>query len=252
MTAAITGTPFAPLPETSTADLVADRLRDAILDGSLRPGDRLVETDLAERFAVSRGPVREAIRLLAPEGLVVLRRNRGAVVASPSFDDVLEVYAARMSLGALALAAAVRNRAVDSADFAAAAALLDPLRDPAVQGSPADMLDADLAFQDAVLSLSRLPRISAMLEQSARDAASFVSLLGITYDSTDHDALIQRHERLLSALAATDPDAAVTAWNRHIRATVAEFARAYGEVDAAHVHDHPLAHQVLGPPQEKP
>ena len=90
---------FSPLPEASTADLVAQRLRDAILDGSLRPGDRLVEHDLAARFQVSRGPVREAIRLLVPDGLVVLRRNRGAIVASPTFDDVLEVYAVRMSLG---------------------------------------------------------------------------------------------------------------------------------------------------------
>ena len=245
-------TTFAPLPETSTADLVAERLREAILDGTLRPGDRLVETDLAERFAVSRGPVREAIRLLAPEGLVVLRRNRGAVVASPSFGDVLEVYAVRMSLGALALASAVDARAVDTADFADAADLLARLRDPAVQTDPQAMLEADLAFQDAVLSLSGLPRISAMLEQSARDAASFVSLLGITYDSTDHVALIERHQRLLAALESHDPDAAVSAWRTHIQATVAEFARAYADSDAAPIDHHPLAHQVLGTTQEKP
>lgn len=243
---------FAPLPETSTADLVAERLREAILDGTLRPGDRLVENDIAERFAISRGPVREAIRLLAPEGLVVLRRNRGAVVASPTFDDVLEVYAVRMSLGTLALASAAEARAADTPDFAEAADLLARLRDPAVQVDPPAMLDADLAFQDAVLSLSRLPRISAMLEQSARDAASFVSLLGITYDSTDHVALIQRHERLLAALASHDAAAAVSAWRDHIQATVTEFARAYVDADAAQIRDHPLAHQVLGTTQEKP
>lgn len=243
---------FAPLPETSTADLVAERLREAILDGTLRPGDRLVENDIAERFAISRGPVREAIRLLAPEGLVVLRRNRGAVVASPTFDDVLEVYAVRISLGTLALASAAEARAADTPDFAEAADMLARLRDPAVQVDPPAMLDADLAFQDAVLSLSGLPRISAMLEQSARDAASFVSLLGITYDSTDHGALIQRHERLLAALASHDPAAAVSVWRAHIQATVAEFARAYADADAARIHDHPLAHQVLGTTQEKP
>lgn len=243
-------TAFAPLPEASTADLVADRLRDAILDGTLRPGDRLVESDLAERFAVSRGPVREAIRLLAPEGLVVLRRNRGAVVASPTFDDVLEVYAVRLSLGILALTHAVETRAGQSPDFAEAARLLATMREPAVQVDPQAMMEADLAFQDAVLGLSGLPRITAMLDQSARDAASFVSLLGITYDATDHVALIQRHERLLAALAAGDVDATVTAWHVHISATVSEFARAYG--GGARVHDHPLAPHVLATTQEKP
>jgi DNA-binding GntR family transcriptional regulator len=242
-------TAFAPLPETSAADLVADRLREAILDGTLRPGDRLVETDLAERFAVSRGPIREAIRLLAPEGLVVLRRNRGAVVASPSFDDVLEVYAARLSLGTLALTHAVETRAGATPRFAEADSLLTAMRSPDVQADAQAMLEADLAFQDAVLSLSGLPRISTMLEQSARDAASFVSLLGITYDSTDHVALIERHERLLAALAAADAGATVAAWHHHIGATVSEFARAYGA--EAHIHDHPLAHYILGTDQEK-
>ena len=242
-------TVFTPLPETSAADLVADRLRDAILDGTLRPGDRLVETDLAERFAVSRGPVREAIRLLAPEGLVVLRRNRGAVVASPTFDDVLEVYAARLSLGTLALTHAVETRAGESARAADATALLSAMRSREVQADPQAMLEADLAFQDALLSLSGLPRITIMLEQSARDAASFVSLLGITYDSTDHVALIARHERLLACLAAGDADATVSAWHDHIAATVSEFARAYGA--DARIHDHPLAHHILRTHQEK-
>jgi len=243
---------FAPLPETSTADLVADRLREAILDGSLRPGDRLVETELAERFDISRGPVREAIRLLVPEGLVVLRRNRGAVVASPTFDDVLEVYATRMSLGSLALATASRLTAEHSSDLRGARTLLDTLREPATQAEPTLMLEADLAFQDAVLALSNLPRICALLEQSGRDAASFVRLLGITYDSTDHGSLIQRHERLLAAIESADGDSTVAAWHDHIRATVNEFARAYAHNSSDALYHHPLAPQVLGTIQERP
>ena len=92
-----------PLPDLSTAELVAQRIREAILDGTLRPGDRLVEADIAAELGVSRGPVREGIRLLAAEGIVVLRRNRGALVTSPTFEDVLEVYILRLDLGLLAL-----------------------------------------------------------------------------------------------------------------------------------------------------
>ncbi|MEK9665148.1 MAG: GntR family transcriptional regulator [Candidatus Nanopelagicales bacterium] len=244
-------TALAPLPESSTAHLVADRIREAIWQGTLRPGDRLVETDLAERFEISRGPVREAIRLLAPEGLIVLRRNRGAVVANPTFDDVLEVYAARMTLGELALATIAR-RGVDRATFDEVTSLLDRLRDPIVQADPVSMLEADLAFQDALMRLSDLPRIADMLENSGRDAASFVRLLGITYESTDHDALIARHERTLAAIAATNPAEAVTAWQDHIRLTVAEFARGYREVDDLSVDQHPLfAYPLSASRQEK-
>lgn len=241
-------TAFAPLPETSAADLVADRLRDAILDGTLRPGDRLVETDLAERFAVSRGPVREAIRLLAPEGLVVLRRNRGAVVASPTFDDVLEVYAARLTLGTLALTHAVETHAGATPRFSEVVDLLAAMRDHSVQAQAQAMLEADLAFQDAVLGLSGMPRINTMLTQSARDAASFVRLLGITYDRTDHVALIQRHQRLLDGIGSGDTEAVISAWRHHIAATVMEFARAYGA--DAHIDVHPLARHILGTTQE--
>lgn len=238
-------TDFAPIPETSTADLVADRIREAIWQGTLRPGDRLVETDLAQQFEISRGPVREAIRLLAPEGLIVLRRNRGAVVADPTFDDVLEVYAARMTLGELALATIAR-KGVERASFDAVTALLDRLRDPIVQAEPVSMLEADLAFQDALMRLSGLPRIADMIENSGRDAASFVRLLGITYGSTDHDALIRRHERTLAAIAEANPSEAVAAWQDHIRMTVAEFARGYREFGDLNVDQHPLFAHVLG------
>ncbi|MBU3748636.1 MAG: GntR family transcriptional regulator, partial [Burkholderiaceae bacterium] len=94
---------FEPLHGLSTPELVAQRIREALLDGTLRPGDRLIEADIAAELGVSRGPVREGIRLLGAEGLVVLRRNRGAVITSPTFEDVLEVYILRLSLGLLAL-----------------------------------------------------------------------------------------------------------------------------------------------------
>ena len=245
-------TGYTPLPETSTSDLVADRLRDAILAGDLKSGDRLIETDLAERFEISRGPVREAIRQLVPEGLVVLRRNRGAVVASPTLDDVLEVYAVRLSLGTVALQQAARVQTVASPQFQGAAKRLELLRNRSIQEDAQLMLEADLAFQDALLSLSQLPRMSALLAQSARDAASFVRMLGVTYDNTDHAALIQRHEVLLDAIRAGSPTAATGAWHQHIRATVEEFTRCYEDPDHSDVSQHPLANLVLANTLEKP
>ena len=86
---------------TSTSPLEA--LRDAIVDGRLRPGERIKEIPLAEELGFSRAPVRDALRLLERDGLVELVPNRGAIVPELRAVDVLEVYALRASLGTLAL-----------------------------------------------------------------------------------------------------------------------------------------------------
>lgn len=82
----------------STADTVADSLRKMISNGELKGGERLVERDLAERFGVSRIPMREAIQRLEREGLVGIFRNRGAVVRMLTASDVKEIYDLRALL----------------------------------------------------------------------------------------------------------------------------------------------------------
>ena len=73
-------------------EAVADQLRDEILEGRLAAGSRLVETELADRFGVSRGPVRDALRELARAGLAVDLPRRGTFVSSLTERDLLEVY----------------------------------------------------------------------------------------------------------------------------------------------------------------
>ncbi|AOJ29735.1 GntR family transcriptional regulator [Burkholderia seminalis] len=82
----------------STADAVAASLRDMIINGELSAGKRLVERDLAERFGISRIPMREAIQRLEREGLLDIFRNRGAVVRMLSASDVQDIYDLRVLL----------------------------------------------------------------------------------------------------------------------------------------------------------
>lgn len=234
-----------PLPELSTAELVAQRIRDAVLEGTLRPGDRLVEADIAAELGVSRGPVREGIRLLASEGIVVLRRNRGAVVTSPTFEDVLEVYVMRLSLGLLALRHAMQLDVASAPEFGDVELLLRRLRDPEIQVDPLLMMDADLRFQSALFDLCGLDRITSVLDQTARDIPVFVKVLGITYDDVDHAALIERHEHLLNAVRSRHPANAQRAWRDHVRCTVGEFARGYPDAHIEGVFDLPLMHHVF-------
>ena len=241
---------FERLPDLSTAELVAQRIRDAILDGSLRPGDRLIEADIAAELGISRGPVREGIRLLGAEGLVVLRRNRGAVVQSPTFEDVLEVYVVRLSLGLLALNHAMQLDAASAPEFDDVQVLLSRLRDREVQADPLLMMDADLAFQSALFDLSGLARVTAVLDQTARDIPVFVKVLGITYDDVDYAALIERHERLLEAVRTRHRADAEAAWRDHVRRTVGEFARGYPDAQMEGVFDLPLMHHVFDHSQD--
>src|SRR3954462_14359633 len=81
---------------------IVDQLKRVIIAGGLRPGDRVLETDLAEQLGVSRGPVREAFRQLEQEGLLVSYPHRGTFVATVPEDEIEEVYALRAHLEAYA------------------------------------------------------------------------------------------------------------------------------------------------------
>lgn len=86
----------------SATDAVTDALREAILDGALQPSVWLREDELARQLMVSRTPVREALRRLADEQLVIRTAHRGAIVAPMTFDDILAVYVVRENLEGLA------------------------------------------------------------------------------------------------------------------------------------------------------
>lgn len=233
------------LSQDSTADVIAQRLRAAILSGQFKPGDRLIEEELSRTFEVSRGPVREAIRILAAEGFVVLRKNRGAVVSTPTMDDVLEVYAIRMSLGSIAVAHATQANETGSKYFAQASKLLDRLSDPKVHADASRMVDADLAFQNAVIQLGQLPRISDSFAQTDNDIRLFVRVLDIKYDTQDYQELIDRHARLLNAITTGNTAQATQLWQTHIRATVAEFTSGISPNDLEKVFERPLMRHVF-------
>lgn len=90
-------------------EIVFEHLREAIIKGKLRPGERLMEMQLADEMGVSRTPVREAIRKLELEGLVIMVPRRGAYVADLSIKDVAETFEIRSALEALAAALAAER-----------------------------------------------------------------------------------------------------------------------------------------------
>lgn len=89
---------FAPVPSQTRRAHIADALRKALLSGELAPGAQLIEARLAEQFGVSRGPLREAIRGLINEGLLVNRPYAGTYVAGADADSIEQMYSVRDAL----------------------------------------------------------------------------------------------------------------------------------------------------------
>ena len=84
--------------QESTPAIIADKLRQAIGHGELKPGAQLGEAELARKFGVSRGPVREAMSRLTQEGLLLAIRNRGLFVIQMTSDDIRDMYMAREAI----------------------------------------------------------------------------------------------------------------------------------------------------------
>ena len=96
--------------------LVGDRLRQWIINGQLQPGTRLVETTLAAQLGTSRGPVREAIRMLEHEGFVTVLPRRGARVVEVSVEGALDIYDLRIALEGVASRLAAQRRSADDVE----------------------------------------------------------------------------------------------------------------------------------------
>ena len=200
-----------PAPHGETVAHIVDGLRCDILAHRLRPGARLVESSLTKRFSVSRGPVREALRRLAAEGLVEHEPHRGAVVRRLSSRDIGELFQIRIEMEALAarLAATSRNEA-------ARATFVQEIA-PIWSDAPRRMeryLDENAAFHGAVLRLAanrhlqelamrlRLPLIMAQV-----GGALTVEVMRASVDE---------HRAIARAIGESDAEAAAKAMRAHL------------------------------------
>lgn len=200
---------------------VVEELRQAIVSGQLAPGARLVELELADRFEVSRGPVREALRALSYEGLVTLRPNRGAVVSSVSAEDVLEVYVLRAVLGSVAIRQLVGAGLVTPEVVARLRSLAAHAKRRTVRSRQSSLVQADLAFQQAMVDACGLTRVATRFRESTAEVRMFIAASGIRYTDVDH--ILHEHDELLAAIEAGDSDLAAGRWHDRMQTAVREF-----------------------------
>jgi DNA-binding GntR family transcriptional regulator len=232
------------------AEFAATQIRDAIIDGQYRPGDRLIEMDLATQLQVSRHPVREALRRLGREGFVAMRANRGAVVAEVDAVSILEVYEIRAVLGALALRHLLLGRHGPSPEYLRKLEqLAHKARDHAAKDQQSEMIRYDLDFQATVVEASGLRRIATYFRDLNAEIRRFNNALRINYPNKE--ATIKKHViGLLEAIRAGDLQEAERVWHDKFATAATRFMALIPDADEYRIRDPSWLLFAAGPVSE--
>jgi DNA-binding GntR family transcriptional regulator len=200
-----TSSPMAPLEAPrSLAEDAADRIRERILSGGFSQGEHLVEAKIAEQLAISRGPVREAFKLLRAEGLLNEEPRRGTFVVSLTADDVREIYGLRAALESRAARMLARGHDPEALDRLRK--LADQIDAAVGVGDPAAVARADLAFHHGLCELCGNARILEVFDRYVPTLRALLRLDEQVLRSLAEVSL--QHRPFVDAIASGDEDAA--------------------------------------------
>lgn len=194
-------------------EVIFKTLREAIIVGELKPGERLMEVQLAEKMGVSRTPVREAIRKLELEGLVTMIPRRGAHVADLSPKDIIDVLEVRGALDGLATAlSSVRMKEEQIKELKQVnkqfAAYVEKEN---LQGT----IKKDVEFHEIIYRSSGNDKLIQIISNLREQVHRFRVVYLKDYSSPKDIA--REHLEIIDAISSRDPDAALNAAKRHIK-----------------------------------
>ncbi|MDQ3653963.1 MAG: GntR family transcriptional regulator [Chloroflexota bacterium] len=190
---------------------VKEFLLDAILGGDLKPGDRIVETRVAQQVGVSQGPVREALRDLELFGFVVSEPFRGTRVREITPADLIEVYPIRAALEGVAARVAARH--MDGGAIRHLESCLGIMRQAAISNNRKSHIEADIQFHRFIILKSGNRMLLQMWESTRLSSSTIVTV------ALSHRTLLEladRHVDIIDALAHQDPELAETVMRSHI------------------------------------
>ncbi len=197
------------IDRTSTTERVAAALREMLFAGEISPGDPLREVGLADAFDVARSTIREALQVLAAEGLVKRYPNRGVVVTELTDSDVEEIFGAR-----LVLESAGMRAGIDGADLEPVARALTAYARAAEVDAQATQ--AHLEFHNSLVALLGNPRLLASAHSLTADLR--LGLASVERARRNTKAQVADHRRLLKLVRSGDETAAIAELQRHLTA----------------------------------
>lgn len=193
-------------------EVVFQTLRHAIIHGEFEPGERLMEITLANRLGVSRTPVREAIRMLELEGLVVMIPRKGAEVARITKKDLRDALEIRMALEELAVTLACQRIDAEGKNKLKKACI--SFREAIGSKLVPSIVDSDVHFHDVIFEATKNPRLVTLAqnlrEQVYRYRVEYVKDFGY------HDKLVSEHDAITNAILLGDTENAREVMRMHI------------------------------------
>jgi DNA-binding GntR family transcriptional regulator len=207
-----------PPGEALVKQALADRLRREIVNGALRPGERIVEGTWGRTLGVAQASIREAIHILVHEGFVTKAAGRSARVVNLSEADVLELYAVRGALEGLA----ARLAAARTSDVSSLQQWAEAMRAAARRRACTELLDSDLQFH---LELCRLSGNSQLVEHARKlllplFAFVRIQVMASGQDTSMWDSDLEAHQRIVDLIGEGEGDVA----EQYVRRVMARFA----------------------------
>ena len=193
-------------------ELVCEHIREAIINGTFAPGERLMEIQMADEMGVSRTPVREAIRKLEMEGFVVMIPRRGTYVSNMSIKDINDVYEIRISLDTLAAGLAAER--ISDEELEELQRLLVKVGAAIEKNDMAKVVEADIEFHDVLYKASRNERLRNIIN-NLREQITVIRGVSMRYPGRLKDTQ-EEHRRLVESIAARDVEKSQEAARIHL------------------------------------
>ena len=189
-------------------------MREAILHGVFKPGERLVEMDLAEKMRVSRAPLREVLAALEREGLVVNIPRRGSFVVDFTDKDIEEIYSLRLLLEIEALKLSIPNFTAE--DYDNLQKIVDDLGEQAIRRDDFDLLvNLDLNFHEYICMMADHSRLLNTWKSIRMQTRLLIGITSKTYDEYPQQPR-ELHQDILNAIRARDFETAKKSLTDHI------------------------------------
>ena len=206
---------FTDLKSRTLSDDVAKQIRQAILDGRLEPGQRIVERDIAEAMGTSRGPVRDALKLLENEGLVVRYPHRGTFVARLTLDDAKEIYSLRQALEMLAVEYIIERASPEQLDELDE--LVRAMERLIERGyTQYEATDLDMEFHDTLYQISGHKRLVAAWEALKEQVRVFLLAHRNLKPEDFEERAVLWHRRIVDVLRQRDVELARSIMHDHV------------------------------------
>jgi DNA-binding GntR family transcriptional regulator len=218
-------TSLPPLNNRSLREQVLDALRDAIVQGDFRPGQTLVESELATQMGVSRAPVREALQILNTEGLLETVPYHGTTVRPLTKSDIEELYSLRSVLEVFAVRRIIAAR--NPTDETVLREHYQAMLAAAAQGDLKLLNEIDRRFHDDLIRLSRHQLLVSVWNAVALRVRQVMALLNKR--NTDISQIAYNHLPIIDAIAAGEEDKAVALIQEHIAASGELIAEGWDE-----------------------